>query len=134
MTKEMKEKIKEFSELIKQYPYIKEFYIYRASLYEKSKQYQKAIEDYKTIIPEQYICFNMADICERNGLIKEAERYYTQEINKDKRNIRKYLRRIYFYIRTKEIEKAISDCKKVLELSSKNETVSILKKILTEKI
>ena len=133
MKKEMKEKIKEFSELIRKYPYVKEFYIYRAFLYEKTKQYQKAIEDYKSIIPTHYICFNMAGICERNGLIKEAEKFYTQAINKDKKNIHKYINRIYFYIRTKETEKAITDCKTVLELSPKDETITTLKRILTGK-
>ena len=36
MTKEMKERIKEFSDLITRYPYVKEFYVYRAFLYEKT--------------------------------------------------------------------------------------------------
>lgn len=134
MINDIKEKIKEFSELIQKYPYVQEFYIYRAYLYEKSKQYPKAIEDYKAILPAQYICFDMAGICERNGLVKEAEKYYTQAINKDKKNIQQYIRRIYFYIRIKKIEKAILDCKTVLELSPSNETIKTLKRILTENI
>ena len=134
MIKDIKEQIKEFSELIKRYPYVKEFYIYRAYLYEKTKQYQKALEDYKAIVPPQYLNFDIAGICEQNGLIKEAERFYTQAIKEDKKNIHKYLRRIYFYIRTKKIEKAILDCKTVLELSPTNETIQTLKRILTEKI
>ena len=134
MINDIREKIKEFSELIQKYPYVQEFYIYRAYLYEKTKQYPKAIEDYKIILPKQYICFDMAGICERNGLVKEAEKYYTQAINKDKKNIQQYIRRIYFYIRIKKIEKAILDCKTVLELSPKDETVKTLKRILTEKI
>jgi len=133
MIKEIKEKIKEFSELIQRYPHIQEFYIYRAFLYEKSKQYQKAVEDYKAILPAQYICFDMASICERNGLNKEAEMYYTQAINKNEKDINNYICRIYFYLRIKEIEKALSDCKTVLELSPKNETALMLKKILNGK-
>ena len=129
----IQEKIKEFSELIKQYPCVKEFYVYRAILYEKTKQYKKAIEDYKQTLPDTYICFNMADICERNGLIKEAENFYTKAINKDKNNTYNYISRIYFYIRNKETEKALSDCNTVLKLSPKNETIMALKRILTGK-
>lgn len=134
MTNDIKEQIKEFSELINRYPAVQEFYVYRSYLYEKTKQYQKAIEDYKKILPPQYLNFDIAGICERNGLIKEAEKFYTQAINEDNKNIHKYFHRIYFYIRTKEIEKAIADCKTVLELSPKNETVKTLKRILTEEI
>ena len=131
MTEDTKEKIKEFSDLIKKYPYIKELYVYRAILYEKSKQYKKAIEDYKMTLPHQYICFNMADICERNGLNKEAEEFYTKVIKKNTKDIYKYMDRICFYIRNKETAKALSDCKTVLKLSPKNETVLTLKRILT---
>ena len=134
MTKEIKEKIKEFSNLIEKYPYVKEFYIYRSYLYEKTKQYQKAIEDYKMIVPAYYLNFDIAGICEEHGLIKEAERFYTQAINEDKKNIHNYIRRIYFYIHIKEIEKAILDCKTVLEISPKEETIKTLKRILTENI
>ena len=134
MTNNIKEQIKEFSGLIKRYPYVKEFYVYRAYLYEKTKQYQKAIEDYKSIVPSHYLNFDIAGVCEQNGLIKEAERFYTQAIKEDKNNIHKYLRRIYFYIRIKKIEKAILDCKTVLEISPKKETIRILKRILTEEI
>ncbi len=88
MTKDIKAKINEFTELIKQYPHVQELYVHRAILYEKSKQYQKAIEDYKMISPVYYINFDMAGICERNGLNKEAEEFYTKAINEDKKNIR----------------------------------------------
>ena len=133
MTNYIKEKIKDFTELIKRHTEVQELYIYRAFLYEKTKQYKKAIEDYKKIIPPRYICFNMADICERNGLIKEAENFYTKAINEDKNNICNYISRIYFYIRNKEIEKAILDCKMILKLSPKDETILTLKRILTGK-
>ncbi len=134
MTNDIKEQIKEFSSLINKYPHVREFYIYRSYLYEKTKHYQKAIEDYKKILPPQYLNFDIAGICEQHGLIKEAERFYTQAINKDKNNIHQYIRRIYFYIRIKKIEKAVLDCKTVLELSPKDETVKTLKRILTENI
>ena len=134
MTNDIKEQIKEFSELINKYPFVQEFYIYRSFLYEKTKQYQKAIEDYKKILPPQYLNFDIAGICERNNLVKEAERFYTQAINKDKKNIHHYIRRIHFYIRIKEIDKAILDCKTVLELYPKKETIETLKRILTQEI
>lgn len=133
MANDIKEKIKEFTELIKKHPDVQELYIYRAFLYEKTKQYQKAMEDYKKTLPITYICFNMADICERNGLIKEAEKFYIKEINKNKNNIPNYISRIYFYLRNKEIEKAILDCKTVLKLSPKDENILTLKRILTGK-
>lgn len=134
MKENIEEKIKEFSKLIEKYPHIREFYIHRALLYEKSKQYQKAMKDYKIIVPEQYICFDMAGICERNGLVEEAEIFYTKAINEDKKNIHKYIRRIYFYMHIRKFEKAILDCKTVLELSPNKETISTLKRILTETI
>ena len=134
MTNDVKEQIKEFSNLIEKYPAVQEFYVYRSFLYEKTKQYQKAIEDYKKIIPPQYLNFDIVGICEQHGLIKEAERFYTQAINKDKKNIYHYIRRIHFYMRIKEIDKAILDCKTVLEISPKKETIQTLKRILTEKI
>ena len=131
MSKYIKEKIKEFTELIEKYPEIKELYVYRAFLYEKTKQYKKAIEDYKKTLPKDYICFNIADICERNGLVKEAEHFYTKAINEDKNNIYNYIFRIHFYMRTKEIEKALLDCNTVLKLSPKEETILTIKRILT---
>jgi len=134
MTNDIKEKIKEFSDLIEKYPYVKEFYIYRAYLYEKTKQYQKAMKDYKTILPTQYLNFDIAYICEKKGLFKEAERFYTQAINEDKKNIHKYIRRIRFYLSIKETDKAILDCKTALELFPKEETIKTLKRILTEEI
>ena len=72
-TNDIKEQIKEFSDFIKKYPHVQEFYIYRAYLYEKTKQYQKAIEDYKAILPVQYLNFDIAGACESNCLVKEAE-------------------------------------------------------------
>ena len=134
MTKDIKAKINEFTKLIKQYPHVQELYVHRAILYEKSKQYQKAVEDYKMISPVYYINFDMAGICERNGLNKEAEEFYTKAINEDKKNIQNYISRIYFYMRIREIEKAIIDCQTVLKLSPKNETALTLKKILTGKL
>ena len=134
MTNDIKEQIKEFSNLIEKYPAVQEFYVYRSFLYEKTKQFQKAIEDYKKILPPQYLNFDIAGICEKNGLVKEAEKYYTQAINEDKKNIHRYISRIHFYMRIKEIDKAILDCKEVLKLSPKKETIQTLKRILTQEI
>ena len=102
-------------------------------LYEKDKRYKNALEDYKKALPENYICFDMASICEKNGLIKEAEKFYTKMINLDKNNISNYVSRIYFYMRVGEIEKAVLDCKTLVKLSPRNETILILKRILTGK-
>lgn len=44
-----KEELKEFNKLIKKYPEIKEFYLGRAKLYGKIKQYKKAFNDYKKV-------------------------------------------------------------------------------------
>ncbi len=103
MINNIKERIKEYSEMIEKYPDIKEFHIERAKLY-----------------------------CE-TGFNKEAEKFYTKAINKDKNNINSYINRLYFYIRIREMEKAISDCKAILKLSPKEETILNLKRILTGK-
>ncbi len=133
MVNDDKEQIQKFSEMINKYPNIKEFYINRARLYEDNKEYEKALEDYKKILPNYYICSDIATICERNGLTKEAETFYTEDINIDKNNIQKLIRRAYFYARIGEVEKALADCATVLELSPDNTTILTLKKILTWK-
>ena len=130
----IKERIKEFSELIKKYPSIKELYIERAKLYTELKEYKKAVEDYKKSYTEYYLCKNIIKVCEELGLTKEAEEFYTKEIQKDKNNISNYIKRIYFYMRENEIEKAIKDCTTVLELNPKDETILTLKRILTKKL
>ena len=132
MINNIEERIKEFSELIKKYPYIKELYLERAKLYDKSKQYKKAVEDYKQLFPGYYACRDIISVCEETGLKEEAEQFYTKAINKDKSNIDNYIRRAYFYMRIGETEKAVLDCKTVLKLSPKNETILTLKKILTK--
>lgn len=134
MTNDVKEQIKEFTRLIEKYPAIHDFYFFRGTLYERIKEYQKAMEDYKKMLPTRYFCINMAKICEENGLIEEAEYFYTKEINEDKNNTFNYISRILFYIHNKEIEKAILDCKSVLEISPTNEMISTLKKILIGRI
>ena len=130
----IKERIKEFSELIKKYPSIKELYIERAKLYTELKEYKKAVEDYKKAYTEYYLCKNIIKVCEELGLTKEAEEYYTKEINKDKKDVSNYIKRIYFYMRENEIEKALKDCTTVLKLSPKDETIKTLQRILTKKI
>ncbi len=133
MNNNIEEKIQEFNEIINKYPNIKEFYINRAKLYEEIGQYKEALEDYKKVVPNYYICSDIATICKRNGLTKEAENFYTENINKDKNNIDNLIRRAYFYTSIGEIEKALLDCKTILELSPNNKTILTLKKILTEK-
>lgn len=130
----IKERIKEFSKLIKKYPEIKELYIERAKLYTELKEYKKAVEDYKKSYTEYYLCKDIIKVCEEVGLTKEAEEYYTKEISKDKKDISNYIKRIYFYMRTNEIEKALKDCTTVLKLSPKDETIITLQRILTKKL
>ena len=130
----IKGRIKEFSKLIKKYPSIKELYIERAKLYTEIKEYKKAVEDYQKSYIEYYLCKDIIKVCEELGLSKEAEEYYTKEINKDKKNISNYKKRIYFYMKGNEIEKSIKDCTTVLKLSPKDETILTLKRILTKKL
>ena len=129
----IKEQIKEFSKLIEKYPHIKELYIGRAILYTKSKQYKKALEDYEKT-HANYLEKDILSICERNGLVKEAEKYYTTVINANKNDVKNYIRRAYFYKRIGENKKAFSDCKRALEISPYNETILMLTEILTEKL
>lgn len=133
MIDNIKERIKEYSEMIKKYPSIKEFHIERAKLYCEIKEYEKAVEDFKKTLNGYFACQNIATVCEERGFNREAEKFYTKAINKDKSNVNNYINRLYFYMRIREIEKAISDCKAILKLSPKKETVLNLKKILTEK-
>ena len=77
-----------------------------------------------------YISDDIRDICERNDLIKEAERLYTKEINKDKNNAGNYIRRAYFYLRNGENEKAIHDCKTAIKLSPKDKIILTLVEML----
>ena len=84
MTKNIQQQIQDFSKLIKQYPYVQEFYVHRAILYEKSKQYQKAIEDYKMISPTFYISFDIdgldASLCPNTGTPVPGGLEYEQAI------------------------------------------------------
>ena len=133
MIKNIKERIKEYSEMIEKYPSVKEFHIERAKLYCEIKEYEKAVEDFKKTLEGYYAYQNIATVCEERGFNRDAEFYYTKAINKDKNNINNYIDRLYFYMRIKEMEKAISDCKAILKLSPKDETILTLKRILTGK-
>ncbi len=124
------EKIKDFTEVIKRNPNIKELYIERAKLYDAKWQYKKAAEDFKRALPDYYTFSDIKEVCEKNYLIKEAEYFYTKEINKNKNSIDAYMQRLHFYMRIKQIEKAILDCKTILKLSPKDETISALYEIL----
>ena len=128
----IKEEIKKFNKLIDKYPNIEELYLGRAILYTKSKQYKKAVKDYERI-HTNYFCQDILSICERNGLMKEVESFYTKKINRTKNDIKNYLSRANFYTRIGENKKAICDCKSALKISPCNETTLMLIKILTEK-
>ena len=93
--KSIKEEIKEFSKLIKKYPFKEDVYIGRALLYMKIKQHRKAAEDFKKA-HTSYIPYDILSICERNNLIKEAEELYTKAINADKNNFLSYTNRAGF--------------------------------------
>ena len=133
MISNIKERIKQFSEIIERHPDIKELYIERAKLYGEIKEYKKAFEDFKKTLHGYYICKDIMMICKELGLNNEIERLYTKAINKDKKNISNYIDRIYFYMRIGKIEEAISDYKTVLKISPKEETILTLHKILTKK-
>lgn len=133
MTNNIKERIKQFSEIIKRNPDEKALYIERAKLYAENKEYKKAFEDFKKTLPGYYICKDIMTVCRELRLNDEIERFYTKAINKDKNNVSNYINRIYFYIRIGKIEEAISDCKVVLNISPKEETILTLYKILTKK-
>ncbi len=131
MLKNIKKEIKEFNKIIKKYPNIKEFYLGRAILYTKIKQYKKAVQDYEKAY-KNYFCQDIISICERNGLTKEAEEFYTKAINTEK-SAKNYINRSYFYARICEKEKALNDLKTSLKLSPKEETILSLANILTKK-
>ena len=133
MIENIEQKIKEFDEMIKKYPDVKEFYLGRATLYEEIGEYKKAIQDYKRVCIE-HIWYDMVSICKRNRLYKEVEDFYTNAINSDKNNAKKYYCRAYFYMNIGEYKKALSDCKKGLELDAENESLSDLEEILLEKL
>ena len=133
MINNIKERIKQFSEIIERHPDIKELYIERAKLYGEIKEYKKAFEDFKKTLHGYYVCKDIMMVCKELGLNNEIERLYTKAINKDKKNISNYIDRISFYINIGKIEEAIADCKTVLKISPKEETISILHEILTKK-
>ena len=133
MVDNIQEKIKEFSEMIKKYPEVKEFYLGRANLYEQIKEYKKAIKDYRRICIH-YIWYDVVSICKRNRLYKEVEDFYTNAIKRDKNNIENYFCRAYFYMNIGEYRKSLSDCKTVLKLDPNNEHILTLQEILLEKL
>ena len=133
MIENIEGKIKEFDKLIKKYPDVKEFYLGRAILYEKLKEYQKAIQDYKRVCIE-HIWYDMVSICKRNRLYKEVEDFYTNAINSDKNNAKKYYCRACFYMNIGEYKKALSDCKTALKLEPENEYILELQEILLERL
>ena len=133
MIENIEQKIKEFDEMIKKYPYVKEFYLGRATLYEELKQYKKAIQDYKRVCIE-HIWYDMVSICKRNRLYKEVEDFYTNAINANKNCAKKYYCRAFFYMDIGQYKKALSDCKTALKLNPKNDYVLELKEILLERL
>ena len=133
MIKDIKEQIKEFDEMIKKYPTVKEFYLGRATLYEKINDYKKALEDYKRACI-RYIWYDIVSICKRNKLYKEVEEFYTNAINNDRNSVENYYCRAYFYMNTYQYKKALSDCKAALKLEPENEHMLELRETLLEKL
>ena len=127
-------RIKEYSKLINKYPDKKELYIERAKLYDAKGEHKKAVEDFKMTLPGYYSFNDIKDVCEKANLLKDAENFYTKEINKDKNNICGYISRLRFYMRTDQFEKVILDCQNILKLSSANKTYTTLKDILTKEV
>ena len=129
---DIKEQIKEFNKLIKKYPDIQELYIGRAILYTKIKEYKKALEDYRKGC-ENYICYDIINICKRNNLIKEAEEFCTNKIKKES-SVMDYSSRARFYISIGENKKALADCETILKMSPENKLISEIKKSLIKKL
>ena len=129
---DIKEQIKEFNKLIKKYPDIQELYIGRAILYTKIKEYKKALEDYRKGC-ENYICYDIINICRRNGLIKDAEEFCTNKIKKES-SVMNYSSRARFYISIGENKKALADCETILKMSPENKLISEIKKSLIKKL
>ena len=123
---DIKEQIKEFDKLIKKYPDIQELYIGRAILYTKIKQYKKALKDYISGC-ENYLCYDILNICKRNNLIKEAEEFCTNRI-------KNYSSRARFYISIGENKKALADCETILKMSPENKFILKIKEALHKKL
>ena len=128
----IKEQIKEFNKLIKKYPDIQELYIGRAILYTKIKEYKKALEDYRKGC-ENYLCYDIFNICRRNGLIKDAEEFCANKIKKES-SVMNYSSRARFYISIGENKKALADCETILKMSPENKLISEIKKSLIKKL
>ena len=133
MTKSIEEKIKEFSEMIKKYPSVKEFYLGRATLYEEIGEYKKAVADYKRLCIH-HIWYDIVSICKRNRLYEEVENFYTKAINIDKNDVKNYYCRAYFYMIICEYKKALADCKKGLKLDAEDKHILSLQETLIEKL
>ncbi len=131
--KNIKEEIKEFTELINKYPLKEDLYIGRAFLYMEIKQYKKAAEDFKKA-HTNYIGYDIYSVCEREDLIAEAEKLYTKTINDDKSNFLNYTKRAGFYTRIDRLEMALADCETALKLAPGNEIALIVKETLIKKI
>ena len=82
MVKSIDKRIKEFDEVIKNNPDVKELYLERAKLYAFKGKYKKAVEDFKKSLPGYYCFASIIEVCEANHLYKEAERFYTEEKEK----------------------------------------------------
>ena len=129
---DIKEQIKEFNKLIKKYPDIQELYIGRAILYTKIKQYKKALEDYRKGC-ENYICYDIFNICRRNGLIKDAEEFCTNKIKKES-SVMNYSSRARFYMSIGENKKALADCETILKMEPENKFILGVKEVLDKKL
>ncbi len=129
---DIKEQIKEFDKLIKKYPDIQELYIGRAILYTKIKQYKKALKDYISGC-ENYLCYDILNICKRNKLIKESEELYTKKIKKEN-NVVNYISRARFYISIGENKKALEDCETILKMEPENKFILKIKEALHKKL
>ena len=129
---DIKEQIKEFNKLIKKYPDIQELYIGRAILYTKIKQYKKALKDYISGC-ENYLCYDILNICKRNKLIKESEELYTKKIKKEN-NVVNYISRARFYISIGENKKALEDCETILKMEPENKFILKIKEALHKKL
>ena len=133
MLENIEEEIKEFTKLIKKYPDIKDLYIGRAVLYSKTGQYKKAVKDYEKGC-ENYVGYDIITVCQKNSLIKDAEKIYTKAIKTNKDHIKTYTDRMHFYMRIWENKKALADCETILKISPKNKIIKEMAEMLIKKL
>lgn len=122
------------SELDKQNTY---YLFCRADCFEKLEEWDNALEEYKKIIEiepkESAACIAAAEILAMQGKNADAETFYNKSVSaKDDRQ--NHFFRAYFYMRTKQYDKALADFETILHLiPNDTESLFLKNKVLREK-